>query len=316
MEQYYLPALRDCRGILCEMLIDPDRPRIDELAGRYRIPKTGTSLEDLPSTVEGVVVAAPNDLHQTIVTDALRGGAHVLCEKPLGRNTDEVSAMVHTADDTGRRLFAAMICRRYPAIRDTAGHGLPALLGDLYDIDASYGFPLDWPVKSPAYYDKQRAGGGALLDFGAHLVDALLHVLGHPPYEVVSYADDADAGVDAEAEGRIALFLSGGRVECTVRASRLRRLRNAIVLRGANGTLEIPMSALHPATLRLGSGSWPVTAYFGSALPCFADQLEDFGRAIRDEPHNLPDGSSQKDSIALIEGMYACRTRLTFAWDS
>ncbi len=298
------------------MLVDPDRSRIEELAVRHGIPKTGASLEDLPASVQGVVVAVPNNLHVPVVTEALRRGAHVLCEKPLGRNLAEVSAMVAASAQSTRGLFAAMVCRRYPAVREAAKYRLHDLVGDLKEIDASYGFPLDWPVKSPAYYDKAQSGGGALLDFGAHLVDALLYVVGSPCFEVISYADDAEAGVDAEAEGRIELLLEHGRVECTIRASRLRRLSNALSFRAANGTLEIPLSPAHPATLRIGNGVWPVSGHIGDSLRCFADQLEDFGRAIREEPHELPAGSSQKATIGLIQGLYACRQPLTFLWDA
>lgn len=316
VEQSYLPALRDCAGVTCEMLVDPERSRIEELAVRHGIPETAASLEDVPASVQGIVVAVPNNLHLKVVTDALRRGAHVLCEKPLGRNLAEVSAMVAASADSTRGLFAAMVCRRYPAVRETVKYRLHDLVGDLEEIDASYGFPLDWPVKSPAYYDKAQSGGGVLLDFGAHLIDALLYVLGSPCVEVLSYADDAATGVDAEAEGRVALLLEHGRVECRIRASRLRRLSNALILRGANGTLEIPLSPANPATLRIGNGAWPVSGHIGGSLRCFADQLEDFGRAIREEPHELPAGSSQKPSIGLIDALYARRQPLTFPWDA
>lgn len=316
VEQSYLPALRHCQGVRCEALIDPDSGRARDLAARNGIGRTAASLAELTAAVDGVVVATPNEFHHSIAIAALQRGAHVLCEKPLARNAAEVDSMVEAAAAANRGLFAAMICRRYPSVRETAQHDLTTLLGDVCEIEAAYGYPLDWPVRSAAYYDRSRSGGGALLDFGAHLVDALLYVLGNPESDVVSYADDADAGVDAEAEGRVAFALRGQRVECTIRASRLRRLANSIVIRGANRTLEVPVSPIDPAVLTLGNGSWQVTGRRAGALPCFVEQLEDFGRAIRGELHDLPDGRSQKAGIALIEAMCARRTRLSFAWEA
>ena len=316
VEQSYLPALRACVGVTCDVLVDPDRSRIEELAARYGIPRTAASLEDVPTSVQGIVVAVPNSLHLEVVTGALRRGAHVLCEKPLGRSLAEVDTMVAASTESARGLFPAMVCRRYPAVREAEKYRLPDMVGDLLEIDAAYGFPLDWPVQSLAYYDKSQSGGGALLDFGAHLIDALLYVVGGPPFEVVSYADDAEAGVDAEAEGHITLLLEHGPVECTIRASRQRQLSNALILRGTNGTLEIPLSPAHPATFRAGNGVWPVSRHVGGSLQCFADQLEDFGCAIREEPHELPTASSQRASIGLIEELYALRQPLTFPWDA
>ena len=316
VEQSYLPALRACVGVTCDMLVDPDRSRVEELAAQYGIPSTAASLEDVPTAVQGIVVAVPNNLHLEVVTGALRRGAHVLCEKPLGRSLAEVNEMVAASIEHSRGLFAAMVCRRYPAVRDAVKYRLSDMVGDLQEIDAAYGFPLDWPVQSLAYYDRTQSGGGALLDFGAHLIDALFYVVGDPPFEVVSYADDAEAGVDAEAEGHITLLLAHGRVECTIRASRLRRLSNALILRGANGTLEIPLSPAQTATFHAENGSWPVSGHVGGSLQCFADQLEDFGRAIREEPHELPAAASQRASIGLIEQLYALRQPLTLPWDA
>lgn len=316
VEQNYLPALGLCAGISCEALVDPDLARIRSLAARYGVPNAVGSLDDVPTGVQGVVIAVPNDLHVKVAMGAFDRRLHVLCEKPLGRNTAEVQTMAAGAGNAGLGFFAAMICRRYPAVRETVMHQLYELVGELQDIDASYGFPLDWPVKSPSFYDKARAGGGALLDFGAHMIDALLHVLGNPSFDVISYADDADSGVDAEAEGRIGLMLPQGLIECRLRTSRLRRLPNTLSLRGAYGTLQIPLSPIEPAMLSVGNGSWPVTRQISGILPCFVEQLEDFGRAIRHQSHELPPASSQASPIGLIEQMYSRRQPLVFAWDA
>lgn len=316
VEQQYLPALGLCAGVSCEALVDPDLARVRPLASRYGVPNAVASLDGVPATVHGIVVAVPNELHVKVVVEAFDRGFHVLCEKPLGRNVAEVEAMVASAGRNQRGFFAAMVCRRYPAVRETVMFRLGELVGPIQGVDASYGIPLDWPVKSPSFYDKARAGGGALLDGGAHMVDALLHVLGNPSFDVISYVDDADSGVDAEAEGRVVFSLPHGRVEGTLRASRLRRLPNMLSLRGSVGSLQVPLSPIEPALLDIGSGSWPVTGHIGGILPCFAEQLEDFGRALRQETHELPTGSSQLDSIGLIEQLYRCRQPLSFAWDA
>lgn len=316
IEQNYLPALSRAAGVSCDMLVDPNRPRVEELAARYGINATGASLDDVPSTVQGVVIAAPNDLHVAIVKQAFDRGFHVLCEKPLGRTRAEVQAMVYAATASRRTLYAAMVCRRFPSVAEVVDGRMVALVGELQGIEASYGFPLDWPVTSPGFYDKARSGGGALLDGGAHLIDALLHVLGHPPYEVAMYRDDGEGGVEAEAEGRALFFIDQRRVESVLRASRLRRLPNTIVLRGESASLTIPLLATETAVLSTPSGAWPVTRALAGTRPCFAEQLADFGRAMRGEPHTLPAGDTQLDAMGLIDACYAARAPLTFAWNA
>jgi predicted dehydrogenase len=315
VEQQYLPALRTATGVRCEALIDPDRSRIDRLAARYGIAVATTSIEDIPKSVTGVIVAAPNEFHTPIVVSALRQSLDVLCEKPVGRGRAEVQEMVDAATASGRTLYAAMICRRFPSVAGVVQGQLQHLVGDLEAVNMTYGFPLDWPITSMAVYDKARAGGGALLDGGVHLIDALLYVVGAVPYEIVEYQDDGESGVEAEGAGRLELYVQNRRVECLLRTSRLRRLANAIVLRGTRGTLTIPLLATEAATFSHAGGVWPVTGCYRNAQTCFVEQLANFGKAIRGEPNDLPTGTTQLTAMEIIDRLYAVRTPLEFAWN-
>ena len=315
IEQNYLPVFHAAAGMRCEVLVDPDRARIEELAARFAVPHVAASLDAVTATIDGVIVAVPNDLHLPVATAAFDRGLDVLCEKPVARTGAEAAAMASAAVTRGRRLYAAMVCRRFPAVAEVVAGGQHRLVGELQRVEASYGVPIDWPVRSASFYDRARVGGGVLLDLGVHLIDALLYVLGDPASEVVGYADDGDTGVETEAEARIVFCLAHRRVDGLVRTSRQRRLPNTIVLHGANGRLTIPLNALQPAILSLANGDWPVTGRLPSAAPCFVAQLEDFGRALRGETHALPSGDSQVSRHELIDRLYAVRTPYVFPWD-
>ena len=124
-ERYYLPALRSCPNVTCAILIDKDLLRAQTLAMEYGIRKTGRDLEAAADLVDGVIIAAPNQLHADLAIKGLRLGLHVLCEKPLARNTDEENSMLKVAEDCRLGLFAAMVCRRYSAIREVAANQIP-----------------------------------------------------------------------------------------------------------------------------------------------------------------------------------------------
>ncbi len=317
VEQYYLPALRWCQNVSCEFLIDRDLARAQALAKAHGIKRIGPDVDAAADLVDGVIVAVPNHVHADVVVRALRSGLHVLCEKPLARNVDELNSMLKVAAEYRRGVFAAMVCRRYPAVREAAESRIHRLLGDPQEIEASYGFPLDWPVRSLTFYDKEIVGGGAMLDLGSHLVDALLYILGYPTYEILTYQDDGEAGVESEAEARIKLFLADSPVafDCTLRTSRLRRLPNALVFLGKNGVLELPLDAASPAVLNFQKSRWSLSGTSPGIVPCFTEQVIDFGRAIQGEQHFLPHAESQLHSIGLIQSLYRVRQPLTFPWD-
>jgi len=52
-------------------------------------------------------VATPASTHYEIVTSALRGGYHVLCEKPMALSVAHAEKMVQAAKETGRKLLIA-----------------------------------------------------------------------------------------------------------------------------------------------------------------------------------------------------------------
>jgi myo-inositol 2-dehydrogenase/D-chiro-inositol 1-dehydrogenase len=56
------------------------------------------------STIEGVVVAAPNHLHAEIALTALAAGKHVLLEKPMALSAAECDALVAAAQRSGKVL--------------------------------------------------------------------------------------------------------------------------------------------------------------------------------------------------------------------
>jgi predicted dehydrogenase len=63
---------------------DPSRTVREAVAARYGVPNVCATLEDaLALGLDAVVIAVPDPAHRPAVLTALRGGAHVFCEKPL-----------------------------------------------------------------------------------------------------------------------------------------------------------------------------------------------------------------------------------------
>ena len=91
--------------------------------------------------------------------EALDRGKAVLCEKPLGRTTEEVRGMLAVSERTGLPLVPGMIFRQYPGLQQIQAAFLWDVLGTLREVRASYGNPLDWPVSSASFFDKEIAGG-------------------------------------------------------------------------------------------------------------------------------------------------------------
>jgi len=125
--------------------------------------------------VELVTVATPNDVHKEIVIDALRHGKHVICEKPVTLSSVDLEEMIGEAQRSDR-LFTVHQNRRWDSDYLTAKAVLDSgELGRVFNIEnrvhGSRGVPGDWRAL-------KAHGGGMLLDWGIHMLDQMLQMMG------------------------------------------------------------------------------------------------------------------------------------------
>jgi predicted dehydrogenase len=125
--------------------------------------------------VELVTVATPNDVHREIVTDAPRHGKNVICEKPVALSSADLEAMIKAANECGK-LFTVHQNRRWDPDYRTAKAVLESgALGRVFNIEnrvhGSRGVPGDWRAL-------KAHGGGMLLDWGIHMCDQMLQMMG------------------------------------------------------------------------------------------------------------------------------------------
>ncbi len=115
-------------------IVDSDRGRAEaawaetETEGPDGSAVIGSELEPVAQRArpDAVVVATPPDSHHALVSRALDRGLHVLCEKPLSEDMDQVVDLVERADRTGLRLWVGMNFRYLPSsqrIRQYVGSG-------------------------------------------------------------------------------------------------------------------------------------------------------------------------------------------------
>lgn len=141
--------------------------------------KVASSWEELiAADLDIVAVATTHDALAAISTAALSAGKHVLCEKPMGRNPAEGRMAVEAAERSGRVLKAGYNHRYHPSIQKIYEVCTAGEIGPLMSIRGRYGhggrpgYDREWRAIP------EKAGGGELLDQGAHLIDLAKWLLG------------------------------------------------------------------------------------------------------------------------------------------
>lgn len=143
------------------------------------------SLEQiLRADLDGLVIATPSALHAEQSVAALKRGIPVFCQKPLGRNAEEVERIVRTAQEADC-LLGVDLCYRFTTA--IAKIQLAIQSGKLGRIHAAnlvfhnaYGPDKDW------FYDGNLSGGGCVIDLATHLVDLAVFIIQSPVTTVSS----------------------------------------------------------------------------------------------------------------------------------
>jgi predicted dehydrogenase len=249
--------------------------------------------------------------------DFLRAGAHVLCEKPLAITAAEARSCTEFAEE--KKLVLAVGMNR----RFAASHSLlklvieEGLLGSIQNYDFQYGAAFDWDSASGFYFDRAKAGGGALVDFGVHMLDSVIDWFG--PVGGFDYQDDdwgsgieANLILDLKHEGRF------GAISGHLRISRTFSLKNRILVLGPAASAEISVHDPEVVVIRRPIGGVPVsqTWQLGKVQGggSYLRELDNFVQSVAHRGKPEVNGWQAVRVLELIESCYAHKCRIAEPW--
>jgi 3-amino-5-hydroxybenzoic acid synthesis related protein len=195
----WLPRLRQHPRLVVAAVVDPDTSARAAAAADGLAEYPSADLLP-PDTVDLAVVAVPNHLHAPVAGTLLRSGIPVFLEKPVCLTTDEANQLA-AAEQAGGAVLLAGSAARYRA-------DVRTLLAQAAGIGEIRHLTLEWVrargVPSGAGWFTQRrfAGGGALVDLGWHLLDAVAPMLGNPSFAQVIGAVSDDFINDSSAKAQ------------------------------------------------------------------------------------------------------------------
>lgn len=147
---------------------------------QYAAKKYYSTYEDLvcDPDVDVVYVATPHSFHFEHSMLCLKAGKSVLCEKPMGMNTEQVIALHDEAKKQGVFLMEGLWTRFIPATKKLLSLINAGEIGDPILITADFGFRLGFDPSHRLF--NKLLGGGSLLDIGIYPIYLCLLCLGVP----------------------------------------------------------------------------------------------------------------------------------------
>jgi predicted dehydrogenase len=184
-----------------------EEDKLAALGATYHIPHLYRYSEELLARddLDVVSVCVPNYLHASIAIAALEGGRHVLCEKPLARTGEEAEAIVQAAVKARRVLQVVFNHRFRGDVQVLKRYTEGGNLGRIYYAKAYWMRRRGIPGAGTWFGNKEKAGGGPLIDLGVHMLDIALYLLNEPEVQTVSamtYAEFGQRGLGVDPRSR------------------------------------------------------------------------------------------------------------------
>jgi len=181
--------------------------RAEEFAAKWRIPKWTTEMREVTeSDVDLVLIGLPNFVHREGAILCAEAKKHVVCTKPLARNAAEAKEMLDAVREAGvlhgyaeTEVFSPAVMKAREAISAGA-------IGNVLTVrsrEAHIGPHAPW------FWDKELAGGGAILDMGCHCIAAARYFIGKdvPVVSVMAWGDTLYHKDKTQAEDNAVVLL-------------------------------------------------------------------------------------------------------------
>ncbi|WP_195575646.1 Gfo/Idh/MocA family protein [Paenibacillus sp. 1001270B_150601_E10] len=186
ISEMHLRAYHEHPDAKLQAICDLNETRANAKAEKYDIPHVYNNVHDLLARddIDAVSICTWNHSHAEISIAALQAGKHVLVEKPLCTSVEDALAIQQAVADTGRQLQVGFVRRYASNTRIVRSFIDSDDIGPIYYAKAScirkLGNPGGW------FSDKQRSGGGPLIDVGVHVIDLCWYLMGRPKVASIS----------------------------------------------------------------------------------------------------------------------------------
>lgn len=153
----------------------------------------------LTENLDVLIVCLTNEIAPEVTIAGLESGLHVFCEKPPGRNVEDIKKIISVEKQCPNlKLMYGFNHRYHDSVKDALKILQSGALGKVINIRGVYGKAKLITFNQPDWRTKREiAGGGVLLDQGIHMVD-LMRLFGGDFTEVHSFISNRHWGYNVE----------------------------------------------------------------------------------------------------------------------
>jgi len=137
--------------------------------------------------VDIVSICMPNYLHAGEAIQAFRAGKHLILEKPVAVNGEELERLRQAARQATTRSVVSFVCRWHPMIRNLRALLDQRTIGEIYYTGVDYWHGIKQSFASYEWIRRKEFAGGAMITGGCHAADIARYLKGEVA-EVSAYS--------------------------------------------------------------------------------------------------------------------------------
>ena len=190
------------------------REKAVAFAEKYGVEKVYDSYEELYADpgIDAVYITTPHNTHIDFMRACLSAGKHVLCEKSITLNSEELAEGRRLAAENGVVLMDATTILHMPLYRELVRRAKAGEFGRMNVATINFGSLREYDERS-RFFSPDLAGG-AMLDIGVYAFTVARIFMESQPTEIRSLMNRAPSGVDDSSaivmrnpEGQLATFM-------------------------------------------------------------------------------------------------------------
>lgn len=168
-------------------------------AEKYGIGKVYEDIDEVftDESVDIIYISTPHNTHIKYLRKALAAGKHVLCEKSITLNSQELEEAIKLAEDNHVILAEAMTIYHMPVYKKLNEIIASGALGELKLLQMNFGSYKEYDMNN-RFFNRNLAGG-AMLDIGVYALSFVRWFFSEKPNQILSQVKYAPTGVDEQA---------------------------------------------------------------------------------------------------------------------
>ena len=253
--------------------------------------------------IEGVLIAAPTDLHAELIEKAAESGKAIFCEKPIDLDLSRGQRAVAVAARCGVPLMVGFNRRFDPSFRRLRDEIDAGRIGTVELIQITSRDPAPPPM------EYLQRSGGLFKDMMIHDLDMARFLAGEPIVEVTATGSalvDKAIGGAGDVDTAVALLRSAGGRLCVISNSRRASYGydQRIEVHGSEGMISAgnPVATTVTRADRSGFATDPLNDFFMDRYAdAYRQEIAAFCAVVRGRDVAYPDGRDGLAALALAD---------------